>query len=1101
MRSLIDFFNHGVLPFTGRRAEAEQITEFWRGTAEAHGLRAMLVTGEAGAGKSRLVEEVAPAITAAGGLVIAAKLYPGATTALAPLLAQALWFSRTGRQLLKKEPEGTIPAVTMALARLARLRPTLLVLEDIHLLGGEALGEFSSLLAGLADETVSLLCAARPVELKARGVLERYLVAELELNPLDETVLADLWQHLFRMEPESDVVHALYRATLGNPLALRSALRGVLKSQAIEHDPKSESWRLTVSGDTLAQILERNIRYLSEGMAAYLSEEERLAAEQLACLGEVFAREGGRVILDDADRMLDVLTFRGIIAPSVTATALAGRTSDHPLLAFTHTLLHHYLAERAEPNVGRIITLLGEGIPLYSVLPFRIITQHAGMPGATLEQMCRAIDRSLMVAYALDRTPDWEMAREVMRTAEMLAGYCREHHSAEKQRELEIRLIDCRLALMRRDEHTEEFTTQLERLLELTEPPLPASYQHHRISALRHLFKSLRRRDIDRCLRIWDEIDALIIETPELQWHCSYIQFLQIASLVTMADSDSEMIPRAERSLEAALALPQVSDDLRVYAMREVMPLFLGQFSSHDQLDRRRKLLAEIEPYIDEDDMTFRTRKLAFLEGLGEVFEALKVIDDTIPRLKARGLLNHVAQTSLIRLSAIGLLTTEVTELEAQARQLCADAPEAILHQVRLRAGSRLAQIGLLRGENLWARHVVDIFIGDARQLPPKDQTMLAVAEGRLQETVEYLLEQDLVEYPVDKLMLMLLDADATMSDEEVAALQHFLRDQVVTRSDIQNIHIIAATIEALGSSEEACRVRAVVKSALHYAFVHGLEWLAEHSLPGAMQPLVSHYDWVLDEGERAAWRKRIAAIEEQLPGLSPKNSGNRQLRISMLGTIGTHFPDGTMNPMRGARLRTLLGLLVLDQMVEKPFSYREFCRLAASGEENPDKARKVMNMGVLRLREAIGPDAILTDTESPRLNIDYARVDLLEAHRLLGEAVDAAREGAMMRAVGAMIEALDSAAGQVPFPGLYEDVFEAAREDFENRLRSGIIEVSSSVLREGDAISAEAILRRGFEAMPDDEELADLLRQTLVRLGKRVEAERVRMRVEEELE
>jgi hypothetical protein len=158
------------------------------------------------------------------------------------------------------------------------------------------------------------------------------------------------------------------------------------------------------------------------------------------------------------------------------------------------------------------------------------------------------------------------------------------------------------------------------------------------------------------------------------------------------------------------------------------------------------------------------------------------------------------------------------------------------------------------------------------------------------------------------------------------------------------------------------------------------------------------------------------------------------------------------------------------------------------------------MNMGVLRLREAIGTEAIRTDTESPRLNTDYVWVDLLEAHRLLRESALAAREGALMRAVPPLIEALELVNCQVPFPGLYDDLFEAAREDFEFSIRDAIIDVSRGLLREGDAINAEEVLRRGFDAMPDDEEIADLLRETLITLGKRIEAERVKIRVAEAL-
>src|SRR5688500_13676975 len=102
MRSLIDFFNHGIFPFTGRSGPLERLIAFWQGTADAPGLRVALVVGEAGVGKSRLVEEYIPRVAATGGAVIHARLYPGAATSIAGLLLEAIRHSTVGRTLLKK---------------------------------------------------------------------------------------------------------------------------------------------------------------------------------------------------------------------------------------------------------------------------------------------------------------------------------------------------------------------------------------------------------------------------------------------------------------------------------------------------------------------------------------------------------------------------------------------------------------------------------------------------------------------------------------------------------------------------------------------------------------------------------------------------------------------------------------------------------------------------------------------------------------------------------------------------------------------------------------------------------------------------------------
>src|SRR4051812_32522268 len=106
-QSLVDFMNHGILPFVGRQQERDRIMAFWRATVDAHGLRMLLLGGEAGVGKSRLVEETIATVMSEGGAVVHARLYPGAATSVAPLLAHAIWNSGAGRRLLEKMPEPT----------------------------------------------------------------------------------------------------------------------------------------------------------------------------------------------------------------------------------------------------------------------------------------------------------------------------------------------------------------------------------------------------------------------------------------------------------------------------------------------------------------------------------------------------------------------------------------------------------------------------------------------------------------------------------------------------------------------------------------------------------------------------------------------------------------------------------------------------------------------------------------------------------------------------------------------------------------------------------------------------------------------------------
>ena len=102
------------------------------------------------------------------------------------------------------------------------------------------------------------------------------------------------------------------------------------------------------------------------------------------------------------------------------------------------------------------------------------------------------------------------------------------------------------------------------------------------------------------------------------------------------------------------------------------------------------------------------------------------------------------------------------------------------------------------------------------------------------------------------------------------------------------------------------------------------------------------------------------------------------------------------------------------------------------------------------------------------------------------------------MKAFADLSSALDTALGKVPFPTLYDTLFEALRDDFDARLRKTTLDLSRRLLGEGDTQSAISVLRRYFDAIPDDNEIAGLLRDALVQLGQSGEAERVRIRTAE---
>jgi DNA-binding SARP family transcriptional activator len=1085
MHTLIDFLNHGILPFAGRSREIESLLSFWRGTSEARELRAALLLGEAGIGKSRLLAETLPEIVRSGGAVVHARLYPASTLSVVPVIAGALWSSEAGRRLLREEPAPDPGSVAAALRRLSRLRPTLLVIEDIHLLRGDALKELGVLLGSVADETLSLLCVARPVELEARPLLERYLTEEIRLEGLHRGELLGLIATMFEIAPGDDLVEPLLDRTLGNPLALRSALRGALKSGALVDGVGG--WGLTVPRERFSDMLGQSVGLLSEGLAADLVADEREAAGGLATLGEVFSREAARAMIDDADKMIERLVFKGIIVPSPLASEpLPGAHSGQPLLVFTHTLVHRFCVEHATPDTDRLIRVASRELPVYSILPFELLHGASDTGAHTVEEIDGAIRRALMIALKLDYTASWEQAPIFLRTAEHLIETFRSRFDPATHHRIELALLHNRLSLGRRRYDGEEFREGVMRMLAMTNDPPTEEVARYRLASLCRLRGVIQRYDHARSRESWREAEELVERFPTLLTSLPYIYFLQDVVNAASSVADRELLDHVEERLASILERHEVSDEYRHHALTRVWPFFLLLFGTPEELRRRRRMLAEGEAVADGRDLTFLLLKSAFLARTGDADEVLRISERSLPLYLERGMLRNFYTGKVYQLCARAAFGAPLEELEREARELAATAPPVLLPAFRSFVGESFVDVGLLRGDDAWAGRMMREFLGGEDDLRGMQAVMLVLGgeSGSLGGVVADENEPD-----VGSLLGLALGRAGADPDAARREAEGVLRGPTLRLAEMVAVGGVVALVEECGrgSVEFAASLRETIMARVGEM----LGWLEERELFAYMGPMIARYGGYLSEGEAEGWRERAAAIERRRAPSEP--SSDERIVVSMLGAITIRRPGGEAERLRGGRSCALLGLLVADGMLEKPLAHREFCIIATGNEEEPERARKSLNKAVQRLREAIGHDAIVTDGETPRLNPALVQVDLLDLHRLVAEASSEARAGLLMRAVPPLRRALDLAR-DVPFPSLYEDFFEAARGDFELRLRTAVIEVAGALQREGDPGGAEELLAAATGLMPGDDELAGMLRRSLVALGRNTDAERIRL-------
>jgi DNA-binding CsgD family transcriptional regulator len=196
----------------------------------------MLVTGEAGIGKTRLVEELRERVLSAadGAQVRVGESAPlaGAALAFGPFVAA---LGDQGEWLLAGDYEGDMLAarhrlflrVLQLLAGLAARSPVVLVLEDLHWADESSRELLGFLAVRLRTESALVVGTLREEELPAgvrRWLAElerRPEVTRLRLGPLADAEVAGLVARMLPPGAGADHVAAVVRAAEGNPLYAR----------------------------------------------------------------------------------------------------------------------------------------------------------------------------------------------------------------------------------------------------------------------------------------------------------------------------------------------------------------------------------------------------------------------------------------------------------------------------------------------------------------------------------------------------------------------------------------------------------------------------------------------------------------------------------------------------------------------------------------------------------------------------------------------------------------------------------------------------------------------------------------------------------------
>lgn len=309
--------------FVGRAREWKTLHQAWQAVS-AHGPGFVLITGEAGIGKSRLAEEmaqwargrgIATATTRSyaveGRLSFAPVIEWLRSPALRPHLQrlETVWLTEIARilpELLAENPG--LPHYeplteygqrqrffhALSLAVLAAPQPLLLVMDDLQWCDQETLEWLHFLLRFDATVRLLILGIARTGETPPQHPLHTLLlhlrravtVTEVALQPFDAAETAELAGRLIDRTLDTASVMRLFGETEGNPLFVVEAVRAGL-DQLLEQPAPSEQQALSQA--PAGASLPPGVRAVIAGRLAQLSPPARELAAQAATVGRAFS--------------------------------------------------------------------------------------------------------------------------------------------------------------------------------------------------------------------------------------------------------------------------------------------------------------------------------------------------------------------------------------------------------------------------------------------------------------------------------------------------------------------------------------------------------------------------------------------------------------------------------------------------------------------------------------------------------------------------------------------------------------------------------------------------------------------------------------------
>ncbi len=1102
-----------TIPFIGRRKELQTITEFCTKTNHLEELAICWIQGEAGIGKSALVQESIQRLEKNDRIVLSVCLYLDSVDSIVALLANTINSNQTIRHLRIDHVTNSLTSVLAALRRLARLRPLVLILEDLHLINKESCTELQTLLHGLRNESIAVLCLSRISNDETYAQLLPYIRTSIEIPPLTlpeiEEFTALPLLHNLQINPG-----LLLEASRGYPLILHGL---ILEIRHVSQSNRPSTLSLLQQQQMQLQL--HNIAGLSiNGLTATfmsrLTEDEKETTRRLTLLGERFAPETAQAILGSNYTLIEHLLQSGIIVRSTTLSLpIYGKQEATTLYRFNHTLVFEQLLQEAVVEPEAMLKIIANDLPLYSLTLFQQLEKAPPeqLPSTTIEQAIGAITETA-VALDLRHAFAQKLAQQLCGFAERLFNRYKELFSSEQQRAIELDVNISYVHSCRQQLADEHLIARLKWLDNATASPTCINTAEYRFG---YLSNYILHHGVIRDSSLLNEIEQLYKTFPNL---CKSKDFIQCLGFFAGRSRDPELLDDLWRIRDlfcqvlAAHNTPALTDLLAFAGVRLVYSMSImlkTEAGVQETIELANTLRTQVLPQCSPDQARVMIGVLSEAHLIvGRMSEVLEILTSLQTEFKAE------ASTSMLQLkqfmfkilSAIGAPLEQLEDYLNYLIELHTDmcgmfgATEGShsFSRSQWELSLMLTVEGFMRGEVTWAENIVKRFgSGPFERLNQVIPLNRAAAEGSLEKLREY------KDYPTYGPLVCaatepLEDALAIRSAKET--ILTVLTLKMVSVPVLSEYLIVLWLLQRAEKMNPDCGLFASTSKQVTAMISSAINWCLQQQLPGYAIPFLRFAEQWLPTKKHAQLAKKTEALIAAMPDeigieeLLPQSNVDDRITVSVIGTITASSPSMATQRFQGARLRRGVALIVATSLMKQPLSLAEFRSILTGMFPDAEKAGSYTRTLLWRIRTVLGPNSIITDGEAPpRFSTTLVRVDLFDVMALLERCEQGLREARPRQAREALMQALRIIGAGPIYPTLYDDFFEAARLDFEVHLRAIVRSTVAMLRKEGDLQEAERLLRTALYTLLGDDELMEEHIEILQELGRNTEAVTIR--------